>query len=312
LKRTARCRLFGVVKRKRLGGRRHEKQFKPFANPVSIRHFSAAELHLSKIFIMRNLIALLSLIFAFPISNLSASNAYNDPDSTRTRDTLIVKYRLASDLNITAGNLNSINSINNGQLDLEQRILGIRAMAGYRYGILEGDKNAEEFTSAIALNLFPKNRVYGFVNGGVESSFLRAFDFRGFAGAGASFRVLRSEDQKFEPFVNFLYEYTDFNAPILVQGDSTEILQVFRAVLGWTGTHKLFKQKLIITHNSRFQQSLQDLDNFRFEGGINFLMPVFKILSFRTGLSYTYENVVITGRQKTDFIWTFGVLLSNI
>jgi len=267
---------------------------------------------LAKIFFMRYLSILITLFYLIGLQVAFAGSEGNDPDSTKTRDSLVIKYRLASDLNITAGNLNSINSINNGQIDLEQRVVGIRAMAGYRYGILEGDKNAEEFTSALAFNLFPKNRVYGFVNGGVESSFLRAFDFRGFTGAGASFRVLRSENQKFEPFVNLLYEYTDFNSPILVQGDSTEIVQMVRAVLGWTGTHKLFKQKLIITHNSRFQQSLQDPDNFRFEGGVHFLMPVFKILSFRTGMNYTYENVVITGRQKTDFIWTFGVLLTNI
>jgi hypothetical protein len=242
----------------------------------------------------------------------SSMYATTPPDSAVVDDPLIIKYRLSSDISITAGNLNSINTVNTGQVDIEKRVFGFKGVAGFRYGILEGEKNAEEFNSAMSTSLFPKRAVYGFVNGGVEKSFLRRFDFRGFGGAGISFRALNSDNQKFEPYLNMLYEYTDFNQKILVGGDSSEILQVFRAVIGWTGTHKFGKDKFVVTHSGRFQQSLQDLNNFRFEGGVNFLMPVFKILSIRTGMNYTYENIVITGRMKSDFLWTFGILLTNI
>ncbi len=235
-----------------------------------------------------------------------------DSTQTKTKDTLKVKYLVSSDLSVTAGNLNSFTTVNKGQLDLEKRVWGLNTTALFRYGTLEDEINSREFNVTAAASLFPKNRVYGFINGGYEFSFLRGFNNRAFGGAGISFRVFRQENNKLETFFNALYEFTEFNAPIAVDGDTSNTLSTARGVLGWTGTHKVFAQKLIITHAGKFQQSLQNLDNYRFEGNVNLTLPIFSVLSVKTGVQYTYENIVLDGRQNSDFIWTFGIVLTNI
>lgn len=235
-----------------------------------------------------------------------------DTSQTKAKDTLKVKYLLSSDLSVTAGNLKSFTTVNKGQLDLEKRVWGLNTTALFRYGTLEDEINSREFNVSAAASLFPKNRVYGFINGGYEFSFLRGFDNRAFGGAGISFRVFRQENNKLETFFNALYEFTEFNAPIVVDGDTSNTLSTARGVLGWTGTHKVFSKKLIITHAGKFQQSLQNLDNYRFEGNVNLTLPIFSVLSVKTGVQYTYENIVLDDRQNSDFIWTFGVVLTNI
>lgn len=235
-----------------------------------------------------------------------------DSTQTKAKDTLKVKYLVSSDVSVTAGNLNSFTTVNKGQLDLEKRVWGINSTALFRYGTLDDKINSREFNVTTAASLFPKNRVYGFINGGYEFSFLRGFNNRAFGGAGISFRVFRKTNNKLETFFNTLYEFTEFNEPIVVDGDSSMTLSTARGVLGWTGTHKVFSQKLIITHAGKFQQSLQNLDNYRFEGNVNLTLPIFSVLSVKTGVQYTYENIVLDGRQNSDFIWTFGIVLTNI
>lgn len=228
------------------------------------------------------------------------------------KDTLRIKYNISSDLNITSGNLNSFVTQNRGTLDLEKRVFGVKTMVMYRYGTLNGVENANEFNSLVTVSLFPRNKFYGFVNGGVESSFLRGFNLRSFGGAGVTWRAINTDKHKLEPFTNLMYEFTRFKTPIVVDGDTTNNLQTLRAVVGWTGTHKLVSGKFIITHGARYQQSLMDLRNFRLESNFSIAIPIIKILSVKTGATYTYENVVVPGRQNADFVWTFGIALSNI
>ncbi len=248
------------------------------------------------------------ILFFFLLSFPTAVFANDDA----SKDTLRIKYNLSSDWNISSGNLNSFVTQNRGTLDLEKRVFGVKTMVMYRYGTLNGVENANEFNSLVTLSLFPRNKFYGFVNGGVESSFLRGFNLRSFGGAGVTWRALNSDKHKLEPFTNLMYEFTRFKTPIIVNEDTTNNLNTLRAVVGWTGTHKMISGKFIITHGARFQQSTIDINNFRVESNVSIAIPIIKILSVKTGATYTYENVVLPGRQNSDFVWTFGIALSNI
>lgn len=242
-----------------------------------------------------------------------AGNLFAQVDTiVKPKDSLTVKYLLSSDFTFTTGNVESFNTVNKGQLELERRVIGWKLLAGYRYGLVDSTVNANELTVATFINFFPQNRVYGFINGGFEFSFLRGVQYRGYGGAGAGFRVVKDDVNEFEPYINILYEYTKFQDPIVINGDTTDIRQTARGVIGWTGLHKVFKKRLVITHNAKYQQSLQTLNDFRFDASVTLALPVFKILSVKTGAGFTYENIVIEGRKRGDFVFTFGILLTNI
>lgn len=249
----------------------------------------------------------LFLLFLLPI----LITAQTDTVQTK-KDPLVIKYLVSSDFTFTLGNLNSFTTINKGQLDLEKRIIGTKILAQYRYGIIDSTVNSNELNSSIMISLFPKNRVYGFVNGGFETSFLRGIAYRGYGGLGAGFRVIKTDQHQFEPFINFIYEYNKYREPIQVTPDTSFVLQTFRGVIGWTGLHKVIKNKMAIAHNFKYQQSLTKAENFRFEGNIAITYPIIKILAVKAGFTGTYENVVPDDRKKADFIWTLGIALSNL
>lgn len=251
---------------------------------------------------MKKLYYLLAIIF-LPFASIAQQD---------TIDPLITRYLLSTDLSVTTGNINSFNTINKGQIELEKRVIGWKLLALYRYGKIDSTINANEFNISTFINFFPQNRVYGFVNGGFEFSFLRGVTYRAYGGVGAGFRVVKNELNEFEPYINVVYEYTKFQSPVVVGGDSSDVRQMARGVIGWNGIHKVFNKKLVITHNAKYQQSLQQANDVRFEANLNLALPVFKILSVKTGFGYTYENIVIAGRLRNDFLFTFGILLTNI
>jgi hypothetical protein len=232
-------------------------------------------------------------------------------DSAAAKDSLRIKYLLSSDFSVSAGNLSSINTVNQGKLNFEKRVFALKNVVQYRYGIIDTITNANEFTANTSLSLFPQKRVSGFVNGGFESSLLRAFQARALSGAGVSFRVFNKEKNKLEPFVNLSYEYTLFNDSIVVQNVKRLDLQTVGMVVGWTGNHKFFKNDVAVVHAAKFQQSLINTSNFRFDSNLSITVPIFSVFSFRTGTQITYENIVISTRRNLDFLWTFGVSMSN-
>jgi len=235
----------------------------------------------------------------------------NITDSTAAKDTLRIKYLLSGDFSVSAGNLSSINTVNQGKLNLEKRVFALKNAVQYRYGIIDTITNANEFSATTSLSLFPQKRVSGFVNGGFESSLLRAFQARALSGAGVSFRAFNNEKNKLEPFVNLSYEYTLFNDSIVVENIKRLDLQTIGMVAGWTGNHKFFKNNVAVVHAAKFQQSLINTANYRFDSNLSITVPIFSVFSFRTGAQITYENIVISTRRNLDFLWTFGVSLSN-
>ena len=68
---------------------------------------------------------------------------------------------------------------------------------------------------------------------------------------------------------------------------------------------------MLITHESYFQPSVSQGDNFRwrFEAGLNF--PSWKFLEFKISYLHTYESIVIEGQKREDGFLTFGFTVKN-
>lgn len=250
------------------------------------------------------------IIFIIVIG-LIAPKAFSQADTSKPADPLVIKYMLSSDWNFTWGNLNSFLTVNQGQLSMEKRVIGFKLTALYRYGEIETVATNNEFLTNLDIQLFPKNRVYGFLNGGAEFSLLRGVTFRAWAGAGAGFKVLDKEDHKFVPTVAFNYEYTKLNAPIVYRGDSTDAINTANAIVGWTGNHNFFKGKLVLIHNFKWTQDMLSGENFRFNGGFTLSVPIVKNLSAKTGIIGSYQNVVPSPKLSADLVWTIGLAYSN-
>ncbi len=226
--------------------------------------------------------------------------------------TLTVKYLISSDWTFNFGNLNSFITVNQGQLAVEQRVIGTQLLVRYRYGALEGVVNNNEFYTNVDVSLFPKNKVYVFANGGVEFSFLRGVNLRAWAGLGAGFKVLNTDDHVFEPAVSFNYEHNNYTTPVFYQGDSTDVVNTPIVNLGWTGSHKFFKGKLLIVHNYKWTQDLLFATNYKFTGGVTLAMPIIKNLMVKTAVLGSYQNVVPADKKQGDLIWTIGLAWGNI
>jgi hypothetical protein len=261
---------------------------------------------LSKLLTMRRRL-LLILVSVF----MGSAAIYGQTDKPKDT-TLTFKYLISSDWTFTVGNLNSFITVNQAQFAVEQRVIGAKLLARYRYGELEKVTNNNEFYTNAELMFFPKNRVYGFVNGGAEFSFLRGINLRAWGGLGAGFKVLDSDDHKFEPAVSFNYEYNNYSAPVLYRGDSTTIVNTVNANIGWTGSHKFFKGKLVLVHNFNWTQDMLYAANYKFNGGFTLAVPIIKNLMVKTSLLGTYQNVVPVDKRQGDLIWTIGLAWGNI
>lgn len=251
----------------------------------------------------------LLVLFAIMVSGSALMYSQN----TKSKDTtLTFKYLISSDWTFTFGNLNSFITVNQAQFNVEQRIIGATVLARYRYGAIEGVQNYNEFYSNAELKFFPKNRVYAFMNGGAEFSFLRAVNLRAWGGLGAGFKVLDIEDHKFEPTISFNYEYNNYYTPVLYRGDSIDVVHTAIANIGWTGSHKILKGKMSLVHNFLYNQDLLFASNFKFNGGFTLGYQVYKSLMVKTSIAGSYQNVVPADKKQGDLIWTIGLAWGNL
>lgn len=231
---------------------------------------------------------------------------------TSDNDTIVnVKYLISSDWTFTFGNLNSFITVNQGQLDIEQRVIGTKILSRYRYGAIEGVKNYNEFYTNVQLMVYPKKRVYVFANGGGEFSFLRGLSLRSWAGLGAGFKVLNSEDHIFEPAVSINYEYNNYSGPILYSGDSVSLIHTAISNIGWTGSHKFFNGKLLFVHYYKWSQDLLFAANYKFDGSYTLAVPIIKNLMVKTSIIGSYQNIVPVAKKQADLIWTIGLAWGN-
>ena len=250
----------------------------------------------------------LILIFLF----LGSICTYSQIINSKPKDTTVtVKYLLSSDWTFTFGNYNSFITVNQGQLAVEQRIIGAKILSKYRYGAVEGVTNYNEFYVNADLLFFPKNTVYGFANGGLEFSFLRGVNLRAWGSLGVGFKVLNQNDHKFEPTITLNYEHSDFESPVLYRGDSTTLIETIITSIGWTGSHKFFKDKLLIVHNYKWSQDLLFATNYKFDGGVTLAVPIIKKLMVKTSLIGSYQNIVPINKKQGDLIWTIGFAWGN-
>ncbi|MEY8849092.1 DUF481 domain-containing protein [Psychroserpens sp. XS_ASV72] len=170
-----------------------------------------------------------------------------------------------------------------------------------------------DFLSLNFLYFNPERRLYPQVLGFVSTNFRREIDLRYLVGAGATYQILKHEKHWLKASLTFEYEETEFKTRIfnksMYNGNSS--INTLRGTIWINGKYELFEKKMILKHESYFQPSLSDSENYRWQADIGVEFPLWKFLSFKINYLHTFESVVIQNQDEEDQFLTFGFTLKN-
>lgn len=183
----------------------------------------------------------------------------------------------------------------------------------YVYQAFGGDKADEDILSLNFLYFNPHRKVYPLALAFMSTNFRRAIDSRYLIGAGATYEALRKENQMLKFSLTFEYEATNFNQTTFNRAEfnGKKDINTFRGTIWINGRYQLLEKKVILTHESYFQPSLESSQNYRWRAEIGLELPVWKFLNFTINYIDTFESVVIESQVQEDRFLTFGFTLKS-
>ncbi|OZV70084.1 DUF481 domain-containing protein [Winogradskyella aurantia] len=183
----------------------------------------------------------------------------------------------------------------------------------YIYQEFGKEKADEDILSLNFLYLNPDRKIYPLVLGFISTNFRREIDLRYLVGGGVTFEIFKKDDNWLKLAVSSEYEQTyfdetDFN---ISEYDGQESLNTIRGTVWLNGKYHLFKKKLILSHESYFQPSLEQSNNFRWQADIGLELPIWKYLNFKINYIHTFESIVIQSQKRVDRFLTFGFTIKS-
>ena len=183
----------------------------------------------------------------------------------------------------------------------------------YVYQEFGKQKADEDILSLNFIYFNPERKVFPFVLGFLSTNFRREIDLRYLVGAGATFQVLRHKNHWLKFSVSSEYEQTDFSRADFnrIAYNEDRSIHTFRGTLWVNGKYQLFKKKVILTHESYIQPSLEQIDNYRWQADLGLELPICKFLNFKVNYRHTFESIVIASQKQEDTFLTFGFAVKN-
>ncbi|MEM7552118.1 MAG: DUF481 domain-containing protein [Bacteroidota bacterium] len=183
----------------------------------------------------------------------------------------------------------------------------------YVYQEFGREKADEDILSLNFLYLNPDRKIYPLLLGFVSTNFRREIDLRYLFGLGVTFQVLNKKDNWLKFSISSEYENTDFGSADFNRStfDGKRSINTFRGTIWANGRYHLFKKKLIITHESYFQPSLEKSINFRWQADVGLEVPVWKFLNFKVNYLQTFESIVVEDQNEEDRFLTFGFTIKS-
>ncbi len=183
----------------------------------------------------------------------------------------------------------------------------------YVYQEFGKEKADEDILSLNFLYFNPERKLYPLALGFVSTNFRRNIDVRYLFGGGISYQVFSKNKNWLKLSLTGEYEQThfatfDFN---IDEYDGNESINTLRSTLWLNGKYHLFKDKLIVTHESYVQPSLENSNNYRWRADLGLELPVWTFLNFKINYLYTFESIVIEGQKREDQFLTLGFTLKS-
>ncbi len=183
----------------------------------------------------------------------------------------------------------------------------------YVYQAFNKDKADSDFLSLNFLYFNPEKRLYPQVLGFLSTNFRREIAQRYLFGAGATYQIIQGDKNWLKASLTFEYEDTDFRQSMFnkAQFNGSRSINTFRSTIWLSGKYELFKKKMILKHQSYYQPSLEDSDNYRWQADLSAEFPIWKYLNFKVNYLRTFESIVIQGQEEQDEFLTFGFTVKN-
>ena len=184
----------------------------------------------------------------------------------------------------------------------------VKSQNSYVYQAFGGTKADEDILSLNFLYLHPERSFYPQVLGFISTNFRRAIDVRYLFGLGFTYQVWQHKDHWLKFSISSEYEKTRFNQLTfnLAEYNDDSTLNTFRGTLWVNGKYSLFDKKLILSHESFLQPSLNKSNNYRWRADLGIEIPLVKYLNFKINYLHAFESIVILGQQREDQFLTFG------
>ena len=188
-----------------------------------------------------------------------------------------------------------------------------KTINSYVYQEFGREKADEDILSLNFIYFNPEQKVSPLLLGFFSTNYRREIKARQLFGAGISFQLLTHEDYWLKFAVSSEYEHTDFNLSRfnLPEYNGQNVINTFRGTIWVKGEYHLFKRKVVLSHESYFQPSLQKADNYRWEADLSLDLPLTKHFSFKINYVHSFESIVIESQKLEDNMLTFGFTLKS-
>lgn len=228
-------------------------------------------------------------------------------------DTTKFSWKLSSNGSWLTGNVSRLLILSSADLTIIQEPWAIRFSNTYQYGTVSGKLTENDLFSRNFFYLFPRNEVYPYLIGWIETNKRRNFSFRYQIGPGFSWGFVNNKSSSVKISFTATYEMTNYwnsaYSDEKYNGENT--IDLLRGTVRLFGKHKLFENKINIAYEAWGQQAFDDKENKRFYGNIVLEFPLTQLLSFRTGHNYYYESLVLSGVKPQDGFLFFGISIGE-
>jgi hypothetical protein len=189
----------------------------------------------------------------------------------------------------------------------------VKTQNSYVYQEFGKEKADADFLSLNFLYFNPEKKIYPQLLGFLSTNYRREISSRSLLGGGVTFQVYKKDKNWLKFSVTSEFEQTNFNNTNfnLNAYDGNNEIDTWRGTIWVNGKYYLFKDKIILSHESYVQPSLEESDNYRWQADFGLEFPIWKFLNFKINYLRTFESIVIEGQKREDQFLTFGLTLKS-
>lgn len=226
----------------------------------------------------------------------------------------IVTFQIIGSSQINTGNVQRTLFSSTARLQVKgkSKFYKLYTDANYLYGEKSQVISENDLVWNLNHSFWYEKKVYALAFGTYEYSNLRGIRNRYLGGVGFGFQLVNIAPEKAKamtivPYISvtnsIIYESTDF----LRASD----VEVWRNSTRFLANFSLFKGKLVLNNTVFLQPSLTN-SNFRASWNNVLRLPLNSWFSLQSTLDYSYESVVLTGRENADLRVLFGFTFGNM
>jgi len=189
----------------------------------------------------------------------------------------------------------------------------VKTQNSYVYQEFGREKADADFLSLNFLYFNPDKKFYPQLLGFLSTNFRREISSRSLLGGGVTYQAYKKKKNWLKLSLTTEYEQTNFdNTDFNInEYDGNNEIDTFRATLWLNGKYYLFKDKLILTHESYYQPSLEEGNNYRWQADFGIELPIWKFLNFKINYLHTFESIVVADQKREDQFLTFGFTVKS-